>query len=292
MYKSQRGRFKVDDAISDLLHFETGTKQGCPLSGVWFAIALDGFIRMSVTLIPPPSSLSAFADDISCVIADVLGESIVELHRLTWALHAAANLKLNHHKVFVLPLHHDIVGLVLWRLSVCDPAWLNASVCTVARYLGYSVGPHYFDGNVEVCSKIRQRADDISAMHLGSPAQLGLARIVLWSCASHILSMSSPTAEVINAYQYATKQLIKGPQGWMNSLVASHLQELGWPAQVETPIASAMKLQTHALVRLRYDVQTRHAQLVHASLQCDALAVPLVQAWFHGSSHTALAETA
>lgn len=85
------------------LAMTSGIKQGCPLSGTFFALALDLMVwKYSATITLASSRLCAFADDIGLAIARMATQlrAILELFD-QWAL--ASALHLNPSKCVLIP---------------------------------------------------------------------------------------------------------------------------------------------------------------------------------------------
>ena len=108
----------------------SGIKQGCPLSGSIFALAIDPLLRLIAyrTLIRS-SSLNAYADDIGTVLYDLFGELPVVLGVFGRWQHASG-LALNPGKCILIllwqALPDEIMGVV---------AYLLASFCTLRHLL-------------------------------------------------------------------------------------------------------------------------------------------------------------
>eukprot|EP00972_Heterocapsa_arctica_P080114 11808502-Heterocapsa_arctica.AAC.1 len=86
----------------------SGIKQGCPLSGVLFAIGLDPFLRMLGACLPRCSTrFCAFADDIAFAVQDIFATMPIIMQRFL-LLERATGMKLNHSKC---------VLVVLWRIK-------------------------------------------------------------------------------------------------------------------------------------------------------------------------------
>ena len=138
-------------------------------------------------------------------------------------------------------------------LSSLDRSWEAAKECVSARYLGYRVVPSAHDDRPFAVSseKIKDRAVLLSTLHLGAPALLHLARLLLWACSQHdVLSARDPDAELKQAFRNAVSCLIEGPPGWMTLDVSMQLHKLGWPARVPSPDLLAKSLQMRVVLRL------------------------------------------
>eukprot|EP00959_Pyramimonas_sp_CCMP1952_P173515 3625910-Pyramimonas_sp.AAC.1 len=90
---------------------ERGVKQGCPLSGVIFALCFDPILRSMIEALPVPGVLRAFADDVGLTSANMY-ECLPPVLRLWVSAAGAAGLVLNLTKTelcFLFP-QSDIAG--------------------------------------------------------------------------------------------------------------------------------------------------------------------------------------
>jgi endonuclease/exonuclease/phosphatase family metal-dependent hydrolase len=118
-----------------------GIKQGCPLSGTLFALALDPFIRMMCLTIPKHlGMITAFADDVA-IVALHLFKALRVLAPVFAVLQAASCLVVNPTKSVVIPLWRGGCFEARRWLADCLPAWAAFKVQLCGRFLGYLIGP-------------------------------------------------------------------------------------------------------------------------------------------------------
>lgn len=139
MYGQNSTVFEVSGSPVAEVSVASGIRQGCPLSGSLFALALDPLLRrLMAHHMLASACLFAYADDLAAVlwrIRDELPHLLETLRR--WS--KVSGLALKAPKCVLLPLWDgDIDGL---RTYLDDEAGLQgARVARAARYLGVTVG--------------------------------------------------------------------------------------------------------------------------------------------------------
>ena len=122
-----------------------GILQGCPLSGLLFAIAIDPILRMGHARIDVKlgGTLRACADDIAAVVRRL--EHLRPLLDIFRTAELVATLQLNHKKCVIIPVGEIfnaavVKRIVEWLAQSC-PQWEHFEICEVGEYLGIWIGP-------------------------------------------------------------------------------------------------------------------------------------------------------
>ena len=116
---------------------DRGVRQGCPISPLLFAAAVDVLLRILQKRLPE-STIRAFADDIGAVVTD-LPAALEVLERSFAEFKDMSGLELNIGKTVCIPLWEK--GMTEVPQILQNTAWSNLSVATHATYLGFVQGP-------------------------------------------------------------------------------------------------------------------------------------------------------
>ncbi len=107
LYKYNIHTILLNRAICMTLIFTSGVKQGCPLSMVLFALALDPIIRMmSAHLSPFNGIVRAYCDDIAIACANLIA-ALRHMSGIFLIIAATSNLHMNAPKTQLLCLTHN-----------------------------------------------------------------------------------------------------------------------------------------------------------------------------------------
>ena len=285
LYRGMSGRFVFQGRLSYRFALRKGVRQGCPLSSLIFAWALDGILRWTIAAAPPSSHLSAFADDLAIILA-ATPVGLQFLRALQRALALVCGLLLNHDKIVCVPLSPQVHSRCVDVLKAVGPGWENISESELATYLGYAVGPKFPLGVWDrVSNKIRQRIPAVTDLAVGAPALMYLAKGLLWSCAAHQLTLYQSDAVLEAVFKAAQAELMRGPKGWMNYAVSINLRELGW-LHPPVPVRSlALRLQfAFVLRKAAHPFLQRFDAIKSAVINDDAPLIPFLRGWaLHGA---------
>jgi len=116
-----------------------GVRQGCPLSPLLFAAAVDILLRMLQQRLPN-EVFRAYADDIGAVIGDWGHDSkVLEDTFAEFAL--MSGLELNIKKTLVVPLWEEGIEEIKSELKNSERSWKDVCITSHAVYLGFTEGP-------------------------------------------------------------------------------------------------------------------------------------------------------
>ena len=115
----------------------SGIRQGCPLSPLLFALALDLTLRRMQKALPS-AEVKTFADDIGVVLQDV-DAALPILQSIFRELEQMAGLRLHRKKCFLIPLWPSGIEQVQNELAEALPDWAQLQVAYSSTYLGVKV---------------------------------------------------------------------------------------------------------------------------------------------------------
>ena len=188
-----------------------GIKQGCPCSGSLFALALDPFLRYLCMRIPIQLSLRAFADDLGCMLEDL----VANLRLLTSAfglLALAACLKAHPAKTQVAilwnPTRIDVKGL----FESIGGDWAKVQINGAIKYLGALLGPDAHRSFWEATtSKYQGAAELLSKLGFATPSALRWYAIAVQSVPAYLCSLQPPSKALIKAEALAITHITNIP---------------------------------------------------------------------------------
>jgi len=216
------------------LIIKSGIKQGCPLSGTLFALALDPFIRLLLSRIEHPhDTLTAFADDLAMVCGDMKARLGV-IMKLFDGFGKASGLWLNMAKCVLIMLHAsdaDIEEMMQWLTSNISMGG-DIQVATKGKYLGINIGPGASISSWDApLHKFKVRVASIKQEGLGMMQSLIDYRTFAFPVLAYVMQFQKAPRKVVKAQQHAIQQLLRSPYNAIPFDMVTQLKVLGFHAE-------------------------------------------------------------
>ena len=246
LYQGNKHFLRLQGALFEGPTVYSGVRQGCPLSGLLFAICADVLlIRLEKVLTGSDEVARAFADDTAVAVQDYT-KTIATLSNLFQEYASISCLELNIQKTVFIPLWplSSVRGLRNLITELC-PAWRNIHIDVKGKYLGFIIGP----GSAELSwsaplKKFNQRV-------LKWENKCGL----LWSSMYYntfavttlefVAQLVDTPDEVLISEEAALRRFAPGPGNWIKREDLENLNRFGIGAGFRTIslTSSAAKLR-------------------------------------------------
>ena len=158
-YTNNQHFLKVGGELFPGVVVESGVRQGCPLSGLLFAICVDSLISAIAPVLGADGAITAFADDIG-VVTENIWKSPPVLCDLFLKIEQISGLSLNISKTVAIPLwRYSSSKNVQTLIKEHCPAWADRPIRDRGKYLGFIIGPGAGEENwTKPLDKFQQRA--------------------------------------------------------------------------------------------------------------------------------------
>lgn len=231
LYHGHGCRVAQSGTLSEPFPIRAGIRQGCPLSPLLFALAVEPLLR-ELARAAPTALIRAYADDIAAVSEDISGMlgSMAPVFR-TFA--SAAGLHLNLSKTVAVPTdaaYEDAVRQCLRdRLG-----WGAVPVRRSAEYLGFMLGPGAGQDRWEKpFTKMRERAALWATAALGHYWATMAYNTFIASILGFRLQFEPLPDHWPRVEAELLRKLFPGPGNWASPAdLRTQRRELGLPAEI------------------------------------------------------------
>ena len=205
---------------------ECGVRQGCPISPLLFAAAVDVLIRRLQQKIPT-GHIRAFADDIGLVAEDWARDCGVA-YKVFKEFASMSGLDLNIPKTVLIPLWPGGVKEARDKLQRGGSDWKDLKVTESGMYLGFKSGPGKADSSWDSpTAKFKSRVGKWREVKAGAQFATLAYNTFALSTLQFIAQLENPPAATLDAELSGLKATVGGPGGFgFNPLDYYYLKEL------------------------------------------------------------------
>ena len=240
----------------------SGIRQGCPLSPLIFATAMDLLLRVLNKRLGAGVAIRAFADDVGVVLSDVDSQLPI-LQRALEEFGSLSGMEVNLPKAVGVPLWSGSLEAAAGVVAGACPAWQALPLKRSATYLGCKIGPGKTDDQWDNAMRgFRERIDSwpwtAMGLHFASLAYNVYALPVLaFTC-----QVAEPSRAVLDLEQWALRRVAPGPGQWATPEDLWRLEDFGMPCS----FGSLRDLARAAQLRVYHFENRAHGGLQLAEL--------------------------
>eukprot|EP00973_Karenia_brevis_P094540 12423019-Karenia_brevis.AAC.1 len=262
-YCNNRHVIKVKGQRFNGVTVHSGVRQGCPLSGLLFAICIDVLIERLTNCTGKRGCVAAFADDIGIVVEN-LWTTAPHLAAIFQEFTQISALSLNLNKTAAIPLWSMADPHHIQRLmkELC-PLWASISISNKGKYLGFVIGPGAGDDSwKKPLAKFESRVLQWAAKKLGLAMNVIAFNIYIAPVLEYVAQLEEVSTRVLNSTLWALRRLASGPGSWATQRDLENLTAFGLKFNFRTIRISAVaaklriyKCFEHEVIEMRESLQ-------------------------------------
>lgn len=268
---------------SGLIRIARGIKQGCPTSGILWALLLDPVVRRLCSVAERiPASLSFFADDLSSGMRDAVRGLNLLLPELR-ALEGAAGLRLNIGKTRVVNFG-TVDDVRLRRLLRAGLRMEGVHVVKYATCLGYVIGPEAGPKRWDKThQKFQSRVAHVKSLAVHLRDRVRAYRSLAFSTLTYRAQLVSPSPALLRSEAAAISSVMAAPMYALPPPLAARLGALG--CAFSTPDLATTAKAAQVRVALTHERLHLHIRRIEgARTEDDALLDWRRPEWMTGSA--------
>jgi hypothetical protein len=204
-------------------------RQGCPLSGLLFAICADVLLlRLQDALKGEDETVRAFADDTAIVLEDYAW-SAPTIDKLFYEFGQISKLELNISKTILIPLWpmSSERGLRNLVTELC-PRWKQIGIRSRGKYLGFMIGPHAGETSwTAPLKKFNARIKQWEHAKCGLFWNTVYFNTFCITTLEFVAQLETIPATALDAERSALRKLASGPGNWISDNDLEHLSAFG-----------------------------------------------------------------
>ena len=267
-YRDNRHILKLRGSEFGGVVVQSGVRQGCPLSGLIFAICVDILLARISKVLREDEAVGAFADDIAVVLnnfwvaAPVLQPIFQEFHRIS-------ALQLNPRKTVMVPLWpYKGEGSIRKLIREFCPGWVDFDIAPCGKYLGYVIGPGAGqDRWSKPLAKFESRVNFWAGLHLGMSMNIAAFNIYIVPVLEFTAQLFMVDNRVRRTVSWALRRLAAGPGTWVVQIDLENLKIYGFRNEFRTIELTARASKLRVVDTVARDTAKQHDEIL--SVQSD-----------------------
>ena len=267
-YRNNRHHIKVGKGIFPSFVCNSGVRQGCPLSGILFALCADLLLRKVAAALTGDGIVRGYADDTALVVEDYI-KDLPYLSLLFEDFRRISGLELNVKKTVFIPLWQYSTSEQVRKLvrEYC-PLWSDFIISGVGRYLGFMVGPKAGTSSwSHVLAKFDKRVAEWSSKRLGMLLSIFAYKVYIHSLLGFVGQLCEAPPDLLQHFSAALRRLASGPGNWVTDKDLSNLTKFGFAAEFPNPIWMLMSAKLRVTTFVIKDAKSLHKELVDLQLE-------------------------
>jgi hypothetical protein len=201
-----------------------GVRQGCPISPMLFAAAVDVLLRRLQQKIPD-GHIRAFADDIGVVVEDWARDCGIA-QTIFKEFATMSGLELNIPKTVCIPLWPEGIDEIKADPTHQTSEWAGLRIAPVGKYLGFSSGPGKGDSSWDQpLAKYTQRVERWRGLGAGTQFATAAYNSLALSTLLFIAQLEKPPKGVLVGEECGVRRTLGGPGKWYIPQDAFFLKE-------------------------------------------------------------------
>jgi hypothetical protein len=261
-YQSNRHLLKLRGSIFRGVEVHSGVRQGCPLSGLLFALCIDVLLDRIDDLLHGDEAIGAFADDIAVVVEN-FWITAPAMEVLFTEFRSISALSLNVKKTVMVPLwpYSDAVNVASLIKEFC-PRWADFVIDGKAKYLGFLLGPKAGeDAWNKPLAKFESRVKHWAGMHLGIAMNAVVFNVYIVPVLEFVAQLLPVTDQVRSMVSWAMRRLAPGPGNWVLQKDLENLTFFGFKIEFRTIESTARAAKLRMLTDVASDATQRQEDI-------------------------------